>query len=87
MIGFRRKVVCSLAIALALMYCSVMGQSETINFPPSSGVADITKAPYNADPHGQADASAAIQAAFEANKGIHGHILSNRDLQNHQNRI
>ena len=60
-------------IILAIGCIGIIGfsgsaQVATINFPANCGVVDVTKAPYNADNTGQTDATAALQAALDANK-------------------
>lgn len=43
---------------------------DNIVFPADSGVADVTKAPYNADPTGKTDSTLAIQQALTEKKTI-----------------
>ena len=44
--------------------------ADNIVFPADAGVADVTKAPYNADPTGKTDATMAIQKALTEKKNI-----------------
>ncbi|MEX2380887.1 MAG: glycosyl hydrolase family 28-related protein [Opitutales bacterium] len=50
---------------LTLSAVSVEAHGENIVFPDDAGVVDVTRAPYDADPSGVSDSTAAIQRALD----------------------
>jgi hypothetical protein len=58
-------VRCTWLLALLLLVAGSL-RAENIVYPPSSGIVDVTAAPYFADNTGLTDATAALQAALDA---------------------
>ena len=61
--------VCLVLLILASSLGSLRATTPII-YPSDSGMINVTQSPYNADPTGATDSTAAIQAAVQANTGF-----------------